>query len=108
AGEAGDAAGAGVYGVPIARLDVGEFFDALEEALRADLAEAAGYGAEGGECVAQEEAYHCVVVCARFELMPQETVAFRAVEVVGVDDGEGLVDCIGGHENGVGGAPGFG
>ena len=37
----------------------------------------------------------------------QNLEGFLAVEIVSVDDGEGLVDDIGRHEDGVGGAPGL-
>ena len=109
AGEGGDGAvGGGAAGVAAIALDLGELDDVLEVAVGRDLADAARDGAEVGERVAEDEADHGVVGRAGGKVTGELAVAVRAVEIVGVDGGEGLVDDAGGEKDGLGGSPGLG
>ena len=73
-------------------------------------ADAAGNAAVLGKRVFQFEADDAVLpLCGGVGAAPvgQNLERFLAIEIVPVDDGERLPDDIGGHEHGVGGAPGF-
>ena len=106
-------AGGGVVagdGAVVTLHDV-QVLDHVGQALRrVVVADAAGYAAGLAERVVQLEAHDAEdALAARVRTAPVagDAEGLTAVEVVAVDDGEGLLDHAGGHQHGVGGAPGL-
>ena len=89
--------------------DIMPFCNAQEGLLWGYFADAPGYGTIFGEGIAEEVADHGQVLPAA--LLAEESghlpEGFRAVVVIGIDDGEGFVDDLSGHEDGMAGSPGF-
>ena len=88
--------------------DLGQLLDVGQTAGGVGLADSAGDGAVFGKRVLEREADHRVVGRAHVEVLQvtaEDRVGVLAVEVVGVDDGEGCVDGLAGAEDGVRRAP---
>ena len=91
-------------------LEGGLLLDAGEPAGGVNLTDAAGDGAVLGECVSETEADHREFGYAwvgDIEELGEAAEGVSAVEIVGVDDGEGAVHDATGAPDGVAGAPGF-
>ena len=90
--------------------DAGALGHADEQAVGVGFADAAADGAVLAERVLEAVAHHAVASCGAvegLEVARHDLEGVAAVEVVGVDDGEGLMDGVLGHEDGVVGAPGL-
>ena len=100
AGETGDVAGdAGVYRAQAVPLKLREFNDSLEIIGGFYLAYPARDAAKIRKRVAQNKPDQRVIRIVGSEVLREQTIGFRAVEIVRIDDRKRLANDLGGHQD---------